>query len=149
LFSWHNLIPAAIYLKEAFPVEEFGLPQGTSSMSRQVRVNTYMALLERGSPGIHDLMGISIPSTLDALLSMFMSPMTTAGGDSNHLGLVANAFMMISGPIPAGQPMEMPNGFCDCNLRVCACICGFISDHLPLPLVWESETKQCHRTPFF
>jgi hypothetical protein len=20
---------------------------------------------------------------------------------------------------------------------------------LPLPLVWESETKQCHKTPFF
>ena len=64
-----------------------------------------------------------ISSALDALLSMFMSPMTTAGGDSNHLGFSANAFIMISGPIPAGQPMVMPSGIGDCNMRVCAFIC--------------------------
>ncbi len=82
-------------------------------MLRPVRVITYMALPERGSPGIQDLMGMLISSAFDALLSMFMSPMTTAGGDSNHLGLAANAFIMISGPIPAGQPMVMPRGFGD------------------------------------
>jgi len=69
-----------------------------------------------------------ISSAFDALLSIFMSPMTTAGGIINHLGLAANAFIMISGPIPAGQPMVIPSGVGDCNMRVCAFICDFIPD---------------------